>query len=93
MANQVDGRVLHNEDIHRVYSANYWKAITITSPTASISPQPRGIYVGQGGTLACSGSDGVGASFTNVPNGAILPIQPITIESGSTTCSNIIALY
>lgn len=93
MANPIDTRVLHNEDVYRTYSANYWKAITVTSPTASIYPQPRGIYVGTGGTLVCSGSDGVGASFTNIPNGAVLPIQPITIQSGSTTCSDIIALY
>lgn len=83
----------HNEDIHKIYSANYWKAVPLNEATSSLDPEPRAIYVGTGGNLACSGLDDVEAIFKNIPDGAVLPIQPRTIQSGSTTCDDIIALY
>lgn len=86
-------RKLHNEDVHKIYSANYWSPITVTSPTASLTHTPRAIYVGTGGSLGVTGSDGQGATFTNIADGTVLPIQPNIINSGSTTCSDIIALY
>lgn len=56
---------------------------------------PKAIYVGTGGTIVCKliDSQATSLTFTNVPDGALLPIRPIVILATGTTASGIVALY
>lgn len=51
------------------------------------------IFVGTGGNLTLKGSDGVIATFMNVPNGTLLPVHAVEIMATGTTASNLVALY
>jgi hypothetical protein len=52
-----------------------------------------GLYVGTGGNLSIVDSLGNTVIFSNVPNGTLLPIHVIGINSAGTTASNIIACF
>ena len=68
-----------------------FEAITAHDSTNFGAPC-RGIYVGTGGNVAVVGLDAVAVTFTNVPSGAILPVQAIRVNSTNTTASNMVAL-
>lgn len=63
-----------------------------TLPLAS-----RGLWVGTGGTVigALVGDPLTNVTFTNVPDGALLPFRFVTIRSTSngTTASNLVACF
>lgn len=72
-------------------------AVAVTPSDSTILPITRALYVGTGGTLVVVMADADTTSttvtYTNVANGAILPIQVSKVYSTSTTASNILALY
>lgn len=53
----------------------------------------RGIYVGGAGNVVVVGLDTTAVTFTNVPAGAVLPVQAIRVNSTSTTATNMVAMY
>lgn len=70
-------------------------AYSITAITASdtaVIPQTRAIYVGIGGNVKVRSLLGQAVTFTNVPNGSILPIQVDMVYSTDTTAADIISL-
>lgn len=70
-------------------------AIAVTPSDATVIPVTRGLYVGTGGTLAVTmaGSQTV-ATFTNVANGTLLPIQVTQVRAtGTVSATDILALY
>ena len=86
-------QILHNQNIDKIYSANFWEPVDLSAANAVFEKGPRALYIGTGGTLVCSGSDGSGAQFINIPSGTVMPLKVTEIVSGSTTCSDIIALF
>ena len=73
---------------------NYY-AIT-PSDSADLPFRPRAIYVGTGGNLVLreqQGGGGTAVTFTNVPNGAVLPVRAWRVVATGTTASNIVGLY
>lgn len=73
------------------YTASFWAAVT-PSDSVPISPVPRAIHVGTGGTVVAKGQNGVSASFT-AADGQTLEIQPVYVMSTGTTATGIVALY
>jgi len=56
--------------------------------------EPKAIYVGTGGNITCRlVGDSADVVFTNVPDGALLPIIPQYIRVTGTTASDIVALF
>lgn len=69
--------------------ARTFRAIVVATPF----PKCRGIYVGTGGTLELADPNGgANVSFTNVPNGSILPVETTNVVS-VVSASGLIALY
>ncbi|MEK9722043.1 MAG: hypothetical protein VW405_00985 [Rhodospirillaceae bacterium] len=54
---------------------------------------PDAVYVGGAGNVVAVMGDGSTTTFTGVPAGTVLPIQPVRINSTSTTASALVALY
>lgn len=77
-----------NANVGRTYSGIDWKALS----TGPVTPTPRSVYVGSGGSLIVTGSDGVGAVFTNVASGSVLPLRVTEINAAS-TASDIVGIY
>lgn len=80
---------------------NQWVVIT-PSDTVSIGESaagdgkarpPRAVYVGGAGNIVAVMGDGTTATFSAVPAGTVLPIQPRRINSTSTTATLMLALY
>lgn len=70
-------------------------AVAVTASDATIIPVTRSLYIGTGGNLSVKMADGTNAFFSNVAAG-IFPIQVTMVYSttgGTTTASNILALY
>lgn len=54
---------------------------------------PRALYVGTGGTIVMRlVGDTADTTWTNVPNGAILPVRPQFIRATGTTASAILGI-
>lgn len=72
-------------------------AVTLSDSTdLTVNGQlPRALYIGTGGTLALKlGDDSSAVSFTNVPNGTLLPVRAKNaMSTGSSGVSGVIALY
>lgn len=68
-------------------------AAAVTLSDSTEIPMTRSLYVGTGGTIKVTMVDGQDVSFTNVPDGSILPIQVTKVWSSVTTASAILALY
>ena len=67
------------------------------SDSADLAMEARALYVGTGGNISLSAYDpstGKRASvtFTNVPDGSVLPVRTFRVNSTSTTASSIVAL-
>lgn len=67
-------------------------AAVTPSDTTSFTVQPRALYVGTGGSVSVLLEDGTTVVFSNVPDGSILPVRAMRVNS-ATTASNILALY
>lgn len=68
-------------------------AADVTLSDTTEIPMTRALYVGTGGSIKVTMVDGQAVSFTNVPDGSILPIQVTKVWSSVTTASAILALY
>lgn len=61
--------------------------------TNTLSPIPRALYVGTGGTVVAKlQADSATVSYVNVASGTVLPIRAILVHT-DTTASNIVALW
>lgn len=75
-----------------------WKPI-LPDELMSIPTQPgpyrhaSAIFVGTGGHLSLTGTDGKVALFKNVPSGIILQVRATYVNSAGTTASDLVALY
>ena len=55
---------------------------------------PKALYVGTGGNISMQlVGDTAAVTFSNVPDGSLLPVRASIIKSTGTTASGIIALY
>lgn len=72
--------------------AGRYAAIT-PSDTVDLTFMARAIYVGTGGNLVAVDDAGTAVTFTNVPDGAIIPIRVSRINATSTTATNMVALW
>lgn len=83
------------EGLHEYQTAPAISAASVTPDDVSnISTRPtRALWVGGGGNISVEFMDGTSATFTNVPNGTLLPFRVNRVNSTSTTASAIVALY
>jgi hypothetical protein len=67
--------------------------VITSSDTASLPIATKAIYVGRGGDLVLRAvGDGAAVRFTNVANGAILPIRVAAVLATGTTASDLVGL-
>lgn len=75
--------------------AGYAWAVT-PSDSVNFTMEARALYVGTGGNVVLVAYDQNGqkaaVTFSNVPDGTILPVRASRVNSTSTTASNIVAL-
>lgn len=76
----------------KMFSATAWKAIT-PSNTALLEPCPVALWVGGAGDIAIVGHDGVSATLSAAPAGAVVTVQPRQLLSTGTTATLIVGLY
>jgi hypothetical protein len=71
------------------------KLVALTAhDSTNFTDVPKAIYVGTGGTVVIlAADDSLAVTLTNVPSGAILPIQAQRINATSTTASGFVGLY
>ncbi len=70
------------------------RAAAVTLSDSAIVEVTRAVYVGTGGDLKVTMVEGGDVTFTNIADGAILPIQVTKLWStGSTSVAGILALY
>lgn len=72
-----------------VPAASKFFAVT-PSDTADLAPMALALYVGTGGDIVAQDPDGNEVTFSNVPQGAILPGRFRRVLNTSTTASNLI---
>jgi hypothetical protein len=72
-------------------TANDFKAVT-PSDTATID-RCAALYIGVGGDLVLTNTNGVAVTFVGVPAGLILPVKARQVRATSTTAASIVALY
>lgn len=78
------------ENVNSTVSA--FKAIAVTPSDSTEIRNTRALYIGTGGDVVVTMATGGDATFKNVPEGTILPVQVIKVKS-ATTASDIVALY
>jgi hypothetical protein len=81
---------------------NDWALVTpsdtVDGPFPQIGPNPalfEGLFIGTsaaGNTIAVVKQNGEAVTFTNPPQGGILPVKGRRVNSTNTTASNIVAL-
>lgn len=72
--------------------AQSYAAVTPHDST-NLTTNARSLYVGTGGNVVAVGLDDTAVTFSNVPDGTILPIACKRVNSTSTTASSIVALF
>lgn len=65
----------------------------ITPSDTDLTYTTRGLYVGTGGDVVCTLKGGQELTFANVPDGVILPLRIVNIDSTGTTATGLIGLY
>lgn len=66
----------------------------VTPSDSTLLSGVRSLYVGTSGDVAVKfPGNATAVVFSNVPDGAVLPVQVVQVMSTSTTASNIVALY
>ena len=70
-------------------------AITPHDTNPSITGHPTAIYVGGAGNIVMRliGASTTSVTFTGVPAGTVLNVEPSAILATSTTATNMLALY
>lgn len=67
--------------------------LTITPhDTNLLARSARAIYVGVGGNIKVRTHDGSEATFTEVPQGSVLPVECVKVYATGTTASNLVGL-
>ncbi len=78
--------------LHTIAPDDSFRAVT-PSDTVNIANGPaRSLYIGTGGTVIAINARGQAITFSNVPDGAVLPILTTRVKATGTTASGIIAL-
>lgn len=72
--------------------ASNFAAVT-PSDSVNLTYFTRALYVGTGGNVVVVSPSGTAVTFSNVPDGAILPVKAMRVNSTNTTASNIVALW
>lgn len=73
-------------------AANF--AAVVPSDSTDLPNTCRSLYVGTGGSVAVQPAGGGAAvTFTNVPNGSVLPVRASRVMATGTTASGIVALW
>jgi hypothetical protein len=67
-------------------------ATTITAADSDLATPVRAFYVGTGGNVKVTTTNGDEVTFSNVATGTILPVSVKRIWSTGTTASNIVGL-
>lgn len=68
-------------------------AVAITPHDSTLlATQPRAIYVGGAGNVTVVNPDGTTCLFSNVPQGAILPVECKRINATGTTATLLVGL-
>lgn len=68
-------------------------AFAITpADNADLPEVPRALYCGHGGNIAATMASGAALTFTNLPDGALLPIRLSRIAATGTTASGLVGL-
>ena len=62
------------------------------SDSASLPKRPRAIFVGVGGDIVATGTDGVDVPFKNCYSGQVLDIRPVGIKATGTTAQSLVAM-
>lgn len=68
-------------------------AAVTPSDTTDLTFISRALYVGTGGNIVVTMMGGGDVTFSNIPDGTILPIRVSRVKSTSTTASNIVNIY
>jgi hypothetical protein len=68
-------------------------AVAITPSNTVNLTNPSVVYVGSTGNVRVLTAQGDDVTFSNVPAGAVLPVQVIRVYSTSTTATNLIGIY
>lgn len=73
-----------------------YSSIAITPNDTTKIAVTRAIY--NGNASACNinmqlNGDSAAIVWSNVPSGAVLPVQAVLVKNASTTCTNLIAIY
>lgn len=71
--------------------ASNYAAVTPHAST-EFTYESRALWVGTGGNLVAVRADGTEVTFSNVPDGTLLPIRAIRVDDTS-TASGIVALW
>lgn len=68
-------------------------ATEITPGTSVLTDMTRAIYVGTGGAMTVRTRGGNDITFSNIPDGSIIPIRADKIYSAGTDASDIVSLH
>lgn len=69
-------------------------AVAVTpSDSTDLAYVSRALYIGTGGNLVVTMAGGGDVTFSNIPDGSILPIRVSRVKATSTTASGIISIY
>lgn len=60
--------------------------------TALLAKSARALYVGVGGDIKVRSHDASEATFVNVPQGTVLPVECVRVYATGTTATNLIGL-
>ena len=79
------------DSIASIGPADSYSAVT---PNDSTVVQARALWIGTGGNVAVKATNGApSVTFTNVPDGTLMPIMAYQGMNTNTTASNIVALF
>lgn len=68
-------------------------AAAITPSNTVNLANPSVVYVGSTGNVRVLTAQGDDVTFTNVPGGAVLPVQVIRVYATNTTAINLVGVY
>lgn len=69
------------------------KIVAITAADSNLTTPVRGLFVGTGGNVKITDTEGNAATFNNVMSGSILPVACARVWATGTTASGFVGLY
>lgn len=84
-----------NQSLNSADSAPAMEAAAVTPNDNADLPNGicRALYIGGGGTVVLDTYNNTSITFAGLQAGTILPVEVKRVRSGSTTATNIVALY